>query len=418
MEESMETARTMSEYPADIFKLIFESAVPRTRQGFLNATFISHVSRRWRNIALGTPNLWSYIEIRASHSSKKAAVFLSRTIERVKAVPTAVTIHEDVDLRDWKLDSYGIEKIPTIEQLCVRIPSTKRVNFQFLDMPFRTPNTSITTFDLAFEDGIPPPWQFAEIVQRFPSLAHLHLRRASHASFESSPGFSHLRSLTLRHFVFNIAEIVIAFPYLKCMELEDTFTIAVSNNDSGPVIFPHLTTLKHKYANFLDMGRLSFPVLTEYSCDRIPNLGFIAAHTSITTLNIELEPISAQLAAVAPQLQHVAIQYSPESFWLIDTGRPPPFPRLRTITILDLDFKLRTEHFEGFVRARCLPRTHPDSTLMENYERLEGFTIVLHRRANQKPMNWVETRRYKEAVKRYQEDDDRHDRYRVCMSWI
>lgn len=62
-----------------------------------------------------------------------------------------------------------------------------------------------------------------------------------------------------------------------------------------------------------------------------------------------------------------------------------------------------------------LAKTYPNPTLIDKCKLLEGYTVVLFKRMCWKEMNWMGTRCYKEAVKLYQEDEERYD-YR--MSWI
>jgi hypothetical protein len=81
--------------PEEILSSIFLLAIGDDPERWLqNATKISRVCQRWRNIALDTSQLWSIVSISLKSDINKAKTFVERTLARIRTLPVQVTIRD------------------------------------------------------------------------------------------------------------------------------------------------------------------------------------------------------------------------------------------------------------------------------------------------------------------------------------
>jgi hypothetical protein len=117
---------SISALPNEILGLVFERGRPQRRRrhsktGLPFEVDISHVSRRWRDVAISLPNLWTNIHIFADYSSAWVPMYL----ERSKSCPLDLRINfwdADVRLGD---DSRAREAM-VISVLSLILPHTER----------------------------------------------------------------------------------------------------------------------------------------------------------------------------------------------------------------------------------------------------------------------------------------------------
>lgn len=91
----------------DVLMCIFETILLTSDNKLAISIIISHVCRRWRQVALDMPKLWNEIDFLCTDPIDKVQSYLDQMIPRVKATPADLWI-KGVDLDSLDVD----DKVP------------------------------------------------------------------------------------------------------------------------------------------------------------------------------------------------------------------------------------------------------------------------------------------------------------------
>lgn len=205
-----------SHLPDEIIAMIFEAGVRQAESGELFGVLVSHVSNRWRSIALETSRLWTNIDcIRTTYSvsnEEETAGWLKRVstfFSRSKSSPVNIQIHGlssasiDTDFplhdTDFTIDFISLisNHIRHCRQLLIDGIPVESLRL-LLDSCSCQPAPLLRTFKLTMEckENVGFRWPLAA-----PALASVGLHNVIHSHHlrSSLPSFGPISSLQLGH---------------------------------------------------------------------------------------------------------------------------------------------------------------------------------------------------------------------------
>lgn len=419
----------ISRCPLDVLMCIFETMLLTEDDEFAISMTISHVCRRWRQVALNMPRLWSEIGFSCTAPVDRIQSYLDRIIPRVKARPINVWIdHIDYDDEALDLHVFRLDRISVINSLMLELYGEDSMAHHLMNPTHAFRGCLIEGLYLSFpiEDDYYERWDCMELLDYFPSVFSLSLYQAGSANLNYTRSSTQLRTLLIQDMEAPFLPILWSFPHLEELEFKLlSFSTDGETDDHPPTVMTHLKELDMVETTYsvemLDswLRQVSCPVLSSLHIERtmvhawIP---FISSHRSILYLEECELGIINELIKVAPQLQTLVIDPQDEAT-IPNTllgDNIHAFTKLKNLFLYDVRPEVVTlERFEEFVRARCLPSHHPESQRPDFLEPLETLRFGIEE-FNADDRVWMTSELYKQAQKDVETSAWTH----ITLSWI
>lgn len=416
----------------DVLMCIFETMLLTDDDKFAISTTISHVCRRWRQVALDMPKLWNEIEFSCRDPVDRIQSYLDRMIPRVKARPVDVSI-DRIDYDDPIEDPFGLHifrlnRIPAINCLTLELCLEDSMAYHLMKPTHAFRGCQIDGIHLSFpvDDQYYARWNCVELLDYFPSVFSLSLSSADSMEINYTRPSTQLRTLIITNMEVQFLPILWSFPHLEELEFKLIFFDDEEPDDHPPAVMMHLKELdilETMYSlEMLDgwLRQVSCPVLSSLCIkNTMVNawIPFISSHRSIIHLEGCELGIIDELIKAAPQLQTLVVD--PRDEETVPTtllgDNIHAFTELKNLNFYDIKLEVVTLHnFEEFVRARCLPSHHPESQRPDFLEPLETLRFSVEG-VNPDDRAWMTSELYKQA----QKDNDVADAWtHITLSWI
>jgi hypothetical protein len=426
--------------PADVLQMVFEWAIllhaiadNRLKEvsaidWFDAATYLSHVCRRWRAIAIDTPMLWSRTPISLIDTKENLSLFWERTLTRVKGYPLflSITGFGEFGNEQETEEIYAtcrFHEFPNIDQLEFTLHAKDSLR-HLLYPSLRMPTTKIRQIVILAEPDVDAKldeFEFSRLLRRFPLLEEIVLVGVT-VIFSDIDTFPDLRTL---EFVaaepFHMEYLPTQFPGLQRLNLR-----AVSEDISiecGSIHLPSLRELSITNTTYFEefLEKLYCPNLVGFRCAMSLTDGvteFMARHPTLRKIWL-FEPNLDGLANVAPEVTTLIIDGDPSALLEGDQAdmSPPILKQLRYFALLDPDNEMTVDKFEDMVTRRALAHEHPQSKLHPECQPLDVLAIGV-RSPKFSEATWTNSPLYQSAVSiKFEKDENYSDLVYVGMSW-
>lgn len=409
-----------------------------------NACRITRVCRRWRDVALQCPALWTSIFVDVTAEPSIIEALWTRSVQRVKQSPAFVRLSmtsvDHIDRTKQKGVGYLRRKLSESLQMCDlrRLPSISTLWIETSEYVGLAPSLSlITRFPSGklrhlkiegFREDAVEWWSWSKFLKQFPRFDHLTIKGAEQFSLDDSTQFPEITRLSLvEHYACPLPDLLLATPNLEHLHIGPMLDQSHYSPLASEYTFPNLKSLyvDQSFSFSWDV-QVDAPNLSFFSLDTDEGglnedfLDLLASSQSVTTVVLNTyDPFIMPLAEVSSNLLHLTIQV--EEWHLLSLirweGASPPFPKLQTLALCyraSADEVPAFHYFDELVAKRCVP---PSVTAVHESDSV--FTpiqaLTIQHDGNIQP-TWMDSIHYQAVTARV--FDNIEDGSLVTLSWI
>jgi hypothetical protein len=381
----------------DVLRIIFESVATPNILDEENGCWgwdrgaiqLSHVCQRWRDLALSTPLIWSYVSFDLYDKRRAMESKAWAFIRRVKNIPAKIMFSLEHHEENPQNPVRAVKNIPF--SLVYSVPRISAINFRIgqgdvpsllsavNDFPDKSFDSLTISSDYS-EQGDVPIYQFLSKFRPFRKLQLQNIRFGTVISsdLDDLGAFTEMETLRL-YSVYNIPLIHLLqkMPRLQSLEVGCCYMVSTTNGSGLECTLLNISSLD------VDAGfpwaRINCPNLIlltvdlrEAEVEREDFGGFLSRTKSIREVKlpyVEEAGLLARLAREATQLERLHLTYATDSAimsilinWQQFGLAGPPFPQLLALT-LEPSRDLGSLTLDRLIQRRCFPVGHPESTM-------------------------------------------------------
>lgn len=423
--------------PAEVLQCIFESAcdlstLEHLENRIITAIRLSHVCCRWRSIAISTPRMWSTFCLPLEDSETQISPFWNLVLSRIKHAPAHIVLW-DVGIAGFKpkLTTYNLQKLGIIDRLEIHLVSAAFFNQFATPSPLsgvhantlavETTSTEDDDDELELPDDF--EWDLGKFVTCFPTVTSLELRERCGLRFSPSAGLARITSLALTSML-NVDIFLILSNLIQLEALEvrgGTLRQPMAGREPSSSLRKLVISKCNSDSSWL--SQLSLPQLMTFVYDAEDSaehcFSFVQNNQSITTLWVLGScDINATFAHTAPRIlsygtgdgfAHLYKRKSPKAEGI--------FPYLKELALDTMMEDLTLVEFEGIVKGRCIPLTHPQSKLAPSASPLHSL-IIIRKEDGDMPEPWRNSDLFQSATRHITSNFNWKGEERLVLSWV